>query len=85
VLDGQEGEAVSDLSPFEKVHTYMRGWYCGAGVKTIDERLAEHPRKEIRELWDEGYEAGLRARTTVAKRICRRFKYKPNPLRLDAS
>jgi hypothetical protein len=71
------------LSPFEKVHTYMRGWYCGAGVKIIDERLANHPRQEFRELWQEGYDDGLKARTAVAARICRRFKYKPNILRLD--
>lgn len=71
------------LSPFDKVHAYMRGWHCGAGVKIVDETLANHPRQEVRDLWGTGYDDGVKARAAVAARICRRFKYKPNFLRLE--
>ena len=73
--------ATRDLDPFEKFHTYWRGYADGVVCQAKRERFTKHEREEFRALYEEGYTAGTQARCTKQTELCERFGYKPNPFR----
>lgn len=69
------------FSPFEQFHSYMRGWYAGAGVKTVDPRYTGRD-DELGNLYAQGFSNGVDARIAVRKAAWERFDYSPSVLRL---
>lgn len=73
-----------DLTPFERFHSFMKGWRCGATSGFLDEAFTKHESAEIRALYDEGYKRGLADRGKISSELCERFDYKPNILRAQS-
>lgn len=60
---------------------YMRGFYCGAGIKFIDDRLAEHADELIRSAYLDGWADGRVAAKAASAAAEKRFGYSPSILR----
>lgn len=73
--------SVENLTPYEKFHTYKRGWLVGCGNGCADPLSTNHPDKRFRDLYNSGWGDGVKARIAADTVACKRFKYKPTILR----
>lgn len=60
---------------------YMKGFYCGAGIKFIDDRLAKHADELIKSAYLDGWADGRVAAKEAASRAEKRYGYSPSILR----
>lgn len=75
--------AEREPTPFETFHSYMRGWYAGAGHKGKDPRYHNHPTLEG--VYNEGYEAGKQAGIQAGAEAAKRLGYTPSILRIEGT
>lgn len=75
--------AISPLKPADKYHSYLSGWRTAAGIRVIPKEIAEHTNPLVREEWQAGYSAGVRARNDAQKEASDRSGYWPADLSLQ--
>lgn len=62
-------------------HAYMKGWFCGAGKKTIPREVVEHSNEAIRSAFMDGYEDGREDKRDASKYASEHYNYVPSVLR----
>jgi hypothetical protein len=62
-------------------HAYMKGWFCGAGRKTIPREVVEHKDEAIRGAFMDGYEDGCEDKRDASRYASEHYGYEPNILR----
>lgn len=72
---------MKDLTPYDRFHVYWRGYADGMVCQAKRKSHTEHEREEIRKLYAEGYDAGLKDRCKKQTELCERFGYTPDPFR----
>lgn len=60
---------------------YMRGFYTGAGIKAIDDRLAKHADEQIKQAYLDGWADGRVAAKEASAKAKVTYGYSPSVIR----
>lgn len=69
------------MTNYDRMLQYFKAWTDGAGGRPMDEKRANHPENEFRELYGEGYMDGQKARNEATHRAAERFQVNLSPIR----